>query len=211
MPQILDLPTRPGSKLGVWKIAEDPEELKGRLQWSEEDRLKFEQHTHGERSKHWLYSRVLLREMLNTDQFIDLQADAFGKPYLINFPKNLSISHSADMVAVMLSDVNCGMDIQIMRASIEKVAHKFISLEEWKYIDESTRLEQMFLFWCCKEALYKYYGRKNLEFRENLFLHPFAWSPEGSVKGHISKDDYFMELEVCWKMIENYLVVWTEG
>jgi 4'-phosphopantetheinyl transferase len=212
MPQILDLEVGPGSRIGVWKIEEDPEELKWKLQWSAEDIRKFRSHNDGERSKHWLYSRILLREMLNTSKFIELEADEYGKPFLVNFPQKLSISHSGDMVAVMLSDFNCGMDIQLMKTGvIEKVAHKFVSTEEWHNIHEDDRNLQLYLVWCCKEALYKYYGKKALDFKENLFLYPFIWTPDGSTRGQIMKKDYFKELPVSWKKIENYLLAWTLG
>jgi 4'-phosphopantetheinyl transferase len=91
------------------------------------------------------------------------------------------------------------------------VAHKFISEEEWQSIDPDTRFEQMYLVWCCKEALYKYYGKKNLAFKEHLALKTFSWSPEGSLIGIIQKDDYYIELPVYWKTIDNYLLAWVSG
>jgi len=211
MPRILDLETIPEGNLGVWKIEENPEDLKSKLQWSEEDIRRFQSHMDGERSKHWLYSRMLLREMLNTSQFIELGADEFGKPLLGNFPRKISISHSGDMVAVMLSKHECGMDIQLMKPNIERVAHKFISEEEWQYLNPETRFEQMYLVWCCKEALYKYYGKKNLAFKENLALKSFSWNPEGSLMGVIKKDEYYKELPVYWKTIGDYLLAWVSG
>ncbi len=211
MPRIIDLNTNPEGNLGVWKIEENPEDLKSRLQWSEEDIKRFQSHADGERSKHWLYSRVLLREMLNTSSFIELGADEFGKPFLANFLQKVSISHSGDMVAVMLSKQDCGMDIQIMKPNIERVAHKFINEAEWQSINTDTRFEQMYLVWCCKEALYKYYGKKNLAFKENLSLKTFSWTPEGELIGVIEKDDYYKELPVYWKTIDNYLLAWVSG
>ncbi len=212
MPRIIDIKTLPDGDLGVWRIEEDVEELKSKIQWSAEDKKRFEAHNDGERSKHWLYSRILLREMLHTSRFIELDADAFGKPFLVNFPQKLSISHSGDMVAIMLSNNHeCGMDIQIMKPNIERIAHKFINKEEWKSLNDETRFEQMYLFWCCKEALYKYYGKKNLAFKENLGLVPFSWSPEGEVMGIIKKDDYYKELSVYWKTIDDYLITWVAG
>ena len=211
MARILDLKIGTGSSLGVWKIEEEAEALKTKLQWSAEDIKRFQSHNDGERSKHWLYSRVLLREMLNTSGFIELDADEYGKPFLVNLPQKLSISHSGDMVAILLSNMECGMDIQIMKPDIEKVAHKFISEKEWKYVKESTRFEQLYLFWCCKEALYKFYGKKNLAFKENLGLEHFEWSSEGSVTGWIMKDDYLKTMDVHWQTIGNYLLAWVVG
>lgn len=211
MPRIIDLITIPEGHLGVWKIEEDAEALKAKLQWSAEDIKRFEAHNDGERSKHWLYSRILLREMLNTSGFIELEADEYGKPFLVNFPYKLSISHSGDMVAIMLSAYECGMDIQIMKPNIERIAHKFISEKEWEFIHDHTRFEQMYLFWCCKEALYKYYGKKNLAFKEHLAIKPFSWEPDGRLQGIITKDDYYKELPVYWKTIDNYLMAWVSG
>jgi 4'-phosphopantetheinyl transferase EntD len=209
MPQILELEPDAGSRLAVWKIEEEAEELKWMLQWGQSDIMQYRSHADSLRSMHWLSSRVLLRKMLNTSKFIDLQVDEFGKPYLRNFPQKLSISHSNQMVTVLLSERECGIDIELMKPKIEKVAHKFISEEEWKYLTEEFRMEEMYVFWSVKEALYKYYGKKKLEFRKNIFLYPFEWKEKNTVRTRIEKGSYLVELPVSFRKLEDYILAYV--
>jgi phosphopantetheinyl transferase len=208
MPLELDITPVPNSRLGVWKIEEDLDHLKWELQWGQHDIKQFRAINDSERSMHWLVSRVLLRRLLNTSKFIDMQCDEHGKPYLVNFDYHISISHSGDRVAVLLSEKDCGVDIQLMKPRIEAVAHKFISDEEWTYLKDDTFTEQIYVFWCAKEALYKLYGKRKLEFRQHLFLHPFDMS-SGLVKGRIEKGSYFKELPVYFQKVDNYLLAFA--
>lgn len=208
MPLELDITPVPNSRLGVWKIEEDMDHLKWELQWGQTDIKQFQSINDHERSRHWLVSRVLLRRLINTSRFIDMQCDEHGKPYLVNFPFHISISHSGDRVAVLLSEKDCGVDIELMKPRIEIVAHKFISAEEWKYLKDETQQQQMYVFWCAKEALYKLYGKRKLDFRQNLFLYPFDME-SGVVKGRIEKGSYLKELPVYFQKIENYLLAFA--
>jgi hypothetical protein len=47
--------------------------------------------------------------------------------------------------------------------------------------------EQLTVYWCAKESLYKLYGKKELAFKENLKIEPFHYSEKGIIKGWIQK------------------------
>jgi 4'-phosphopantetheinyl transferase EntD len=61
-----------------------------------------------------------------------------------------------------------GIDIEKIKPRIEKVRDKFINPEEDRLIGKERELEQLTLAWCAKEALYKLFGIRNLDFRENM-------------------------------------------
>ena len=68
----------------------------------------------------------------------------------------------------------------------------------------------MYLVWCAKEALYKYYGLKALDFKNNLRVAPIDRIKEnGSLIGYIDKDEYHSEVQMRYEFIEGYLVVYT--
>ena len=92
--------------------------------------------TDEERSLHWLSSRVLIRHMLHTTHFIDLQADEYGKPFLGNFDYKLSISHSEGRVAVILSDKEVGIDIQHVTSRILDIYSRFCTKPETDFLQE---------------------------------------------------------------------------
>jgi len=91
------------TEFALWKIEEEATELYKKLQLDSHEKAYFEQISKSKRHLHWLGTRVLLRTMLRTDEYIDCKVDVHGKPYLVNLPYHISFSHSFDYAAVMLS------------------------------------------------------------------------------------------------------------
>lgn len=211
MPLIETINVEDKAQIGIWKIEESYDELKWQLQWGQRDLEQFKAIKDEQRAIHWLSSRVLLRRMLNTDKFIDLQTDEFGKRFLANFDSQLSISHSGDLVAVILSSKKVGIDLQRMDPKIEPLAQKFISKKEWEEIDHDHLLSRIHVYWCGKEALYKLYGKRKLDFRENLYIKPFTWSDLGVTTGQIIKPDYKKEFPLYFRKMDNYLLAYVVG
>lgn len=211
MPLIETINVEDKARIGIWKIEESYEELKWQLQWGQRDLEQFKAIKDEQRAIHWLSSRVLLRQMLNTNKFIDLQTDEYGKRFLANFDSQLSISHSGDSVAVILSEKKVGIDLQRIDQKIEPLAQKFISKKEWEEIEKDHLLERIHVYWCGKEALYKLYGKRKLDFRENLYIHPFSWSENGLTTGLIKKADYNKEFPLYFRKMDNYILAYTVG
>jgi 4'-phosphopantetheinyl transferase len=100
------------TEFALWKIEEQAEELYNQLQLNESEKAFVEQISNGKRHLHWLGTRVLLRKMLLTDEYIDCKVDEHGKPYLVSLPYHISFSHSFDYAAVMISKKHpVGIDI----------------------------------------------------------------------------------------------------
>ena len=69
-----------------------------------------------------------MRTLLNTTEYIDCQFDEHGKPYLVNFEYQISLSHSYDYAAVMISkEMQLGVDIELIKHKIKSIKHKFLS------------------------------------------------------------------------------------
>ena len=85
----------------------------------------------------------------------------------------ISISHSRELTSVMASPRLVGVDIQKLVGKIDRIASKFMTGVEMECLDEKYRLEHLHVFWGAKEALYKAYGRKQLDFRQHIFV----WVP----------------------------------
>lgn len=64
-----------------------------------------------------------------------------------------------------------GVDIESVRPQIEKIKSKFCRPEELEFC--KTPIE-MLLIWSAKEAMYKAYGRKAIDFREQMLVHRFT-------------------------------------
>jgi len=100
-------------EFALWKIEEKADDLYSQLQLNEDEKAYVEQISNGKRHLHWLGTRVLLRKMLITNDYIDCKVDEHGKPYLVTLPYHISLSHSFDYAAVMISKKHpVGIDIE---------------------------------------------------------------------------------------------------
>lgn len=170
-------------KFAIWKIEEDQQSLVSKLQLSESELNKLDQLRKGKRTLHWLATRVLLRQMLDTEKFIECPSDEHGKPYLVNFPYALSLTHSYDYAAVMLSSRGeCGIDLEIVRDTAWRIRDKFLKKEEQSFVlgHEYSR-EQLYACWCAKEAVYKLQGKKGVSFLNDMTILPFTYDSQGTL------------------------------
>ena len=103
MPIVLNKKIDDQTVLAVWKIDETEEQLLSSLQLKQHELDVITSLSAGKRALHWLSTRVLLRKMLNTADYIDCQMDEHGKPYLVNSDTHISLSHSYDYASVIIS------------------------------------------------------------------------------------------------------------
>ncbi|MBK0383730.1 4'-phosphopantetheinyl transferase superfamily protein [Pedobacter sp. SD-b] len=193
--------------IGLWQITESTADLEARLQLKAHELLLLNSLSNDKRNLHWLATRVLLRKMLNTNEYIDCQADQNGKPILINHPYFISLSHSYDYAAVMISKTKqVGIDIEIIKDKIVRVQNKFLNQTELDHIDEEARIEKLYVYWCAKEALYKLNGKKETSFKDHIHIKPFNYLPYGELSATIEKANTADAYRVHYKKIENYML-----
>ncbi|MCY7411265.1 MAG: hypothetical protein LH473_13415 [Chitinophagales bacterium] len=91
MPLLLQNDVSDKTKIAIWKIEESAEWFRSQLILDERENALIDSIKHPQRKLHWLSSRVLLRRLMNTNEFIHLESDENGKPRIHNFPVNISI------------------------------------------------------------------------------------------------------------------------
>lgn len=196
-----------GTAFAIWKIEETAEELYRQLQLREHEEEYLESLNNGKRNLHWLSTRVLLRKMLDTPGYIDLQADEHGKPELMNLPHCVSLSHSFEYAAVMISERRqVGIDIELVKTKIERVAAKFMRPEELDFIDAANRIEHLYVCWCAKEAVYKLQGKKNVSFLQDIRVLPFAVSASGALRAELRVGGRTMPFTVHYERFHQYMI-----
>lgn len=200
------------SAFGIWKIEESAEELYSQLILNDEEKARLETLNNGKRNLHWLSTRVLLRKMLNTDKYIDCQVDEHGKPYLVNFPHHISLSHSFDYAAVIISENKpVGIDIELVKNKIERVASKFLIPRELAFIDPEHRIEHLYICWCAKEAIYKLQGKRNVSFKDHIRLKQFSFQEDGNFPASLEVDDEYSEYDVYYERFKDYMIGYVTG
>ena len=197
----------PYTSFALWKIEETAEELTAQLQLRKHELDYLATLNKGKRNLHWLSTRVLLRTMMNTDEYIDCKVDEHGKPYLDNFPHHISLSHSFDYAAVMISkDKEVGIDIELIKEKIERIAHKFMRPEELSFLDKENHTEHLYMCWCAKEAVYKLQGKKNVSFHDHILLKPFKYKRNGSSDASLEINGTVRRFEVYYQQIDGYMI-----
>lgn len=208
MPVVFNKKIDDQSILSVWKIEESEEQLLSGLQLKQHELDIISSLSNGKRALHWLATRVLLRTMLNTADYIDCKMDEHGKPYLVNSETYISLSHSYDYAAVIISKgKQVGVDIELIKMKIKSIKHKFLSDVELaqKQIGDNTC--GLYVAWCAKEAIYKWHGKKGLEFKQHIHIKPFKLKDEGSLQALVELPGGTKELSVNYfKTKDGYML-----
>jgi phosphopantetheinyl transferase len=199
------------TEFAIWKIEEEADELYSQLRLDEHEKAFYEQLKIGKRNLHWLGTRVLLRKLLRTDEYIDFKVDPHGKPYLVNLPYHVSLSHSFDYAAVMIGKRPVGIDIEQVKEKVERIAHKFMRKEELDFINGSDKINQLYVCWCAKEAVYKCYGQKEVSFADNILLQPFNFEGHGYVNARLQKGGINLSYDVGYLQYQDYMIGYVKG
>ena len=208
MPLLFHRTLRPAGELGVWQTAEDASFFRERLPLTRAEIAYVDGIPGAGRRKEWLASRYLLHKMSGRTVRGTVLKDEYGKPHLEGSDWQISLSHTRRYVAVLAGPELCGVDIQVLVPKIERLAPKFMRPEETASVLPATRLEHLHVYWGAKEALYKAYGRRQLDFRENILVTPFAYDLEtGRTTGAVVKDDLLLEFEIRYEKIGNTVLV----
>ena len=149
---------------GIWKVTESLEYLIDSL--SESEKIEFHAKTKDycvKRQKEYVAVRILLNQLYK-DALIGYYPS--GKPFLLNSEINISITHSDNYVAVLLSNHHIpGIDIEVKKEKIQRLRNRILGATE-----VAETIDELYLHWCAKETAYKILNRECIDFRENLTI-----------------------------------------
>jgi 4'-phosphopantetheinyl transferase len=199
------------SILGIWDVSEDVGTLSQMVlpHLNETEVEEFGNFRSEARKKEWLATRLLVKEL--TGGYQPILHDCNSKPF-INNGFHISISHSNEMVGVLLSKKeNVGLDIQHISDKIAKIALKFLNSKELNAIDDDDyKVLYLYANWCAKETLLKIYGRKDLDFKKNLKVRPFKYGKSGKFTGRIETESVKKDFDLNYITIKDnqFMLVW---
>ncbi len=208
MPLFLQEQLKPEGELGLWRIEEPEAWFLRRLDLAPEESEQFSR-IKGRRRVEWLAVRQLVHTMSGRESRGAFLKDEHGKPHLEGSPFEISISHSWNMAAAIAAPYSVGIDIQVLVPRIERLAHRYMRPEEIASLQGGNRIEQLHIYWGAKEALYKAYGRRALDFSTHIHVHPFIYRPEGGLfTGEVQKEEFHRFYELHYQMEGNYMLVY---
>ena len=177
----------PNTKVFIWKIEESFDTLSENINLTEicanrVANMKSELHRCG-----FMSIRHLLAEAGYTDH--NLYYDENGKPHLDD-DKFISITHSFNFSAIIVSDVEVGIDIEKQRNKIIRIGHKFTPIEEYRTIaNDDALIRKLTIVWCAKESLYKSFSEKGVSFLQNIDVDDFDLDSKKTTAKVVYGDD----------------------
>ena len=215
MPIVFNLKINAHTELAVWKIDEPRAQLIAGLQLKAHELAIIDSFKSEKRALQWLSTRLLLRTMLNTNEYIDCQMDIHGKPYLVNYDYHISLSHSYDYAAVMISrdvTIKVGVDMEMIKHKIKLIKHKFLTDLELAQKQIGDNIDGLYVCWCAKEAIYKWHGKKELEFKRDIHIRPFKLKQQGELEVLVALPTDARTLTVSYfKTDDGYMVGYVMG
>ena len=199
------------AKVAVWKITETEEELR-ELSSTPSDEMEEISFIKSESlRKQRLAVRALLNELF--DDKVYLAHHDNGKPYIENDSINISITHTDKYVAVILDQNDeVGIDIESLDRDFSVVEKKALSEDERDDLDDDReeKNEQLAIYWCAKEALFKKMSQYNVDFAEQIEIERFRSKGEGELEAtFIHKDGYEEDLELEYITFDRHVLVWV--
>ncbi|MGM0635347.1 MAG: 4'-phosphopantetheinyl transferase family protein [Bacteroidota bacterium] len=171
MPLYKTITVNQHTKVLIWKLEESLEELCRGIELRTNSKNRVDAMRSIIHKKGFISIRHLLKAFGYTD--FDLIYDDNGKPHLKD-GKKISITHSFDFTAVIVSNVEVGIDIEKQRDKIKKIAPKFTPIEEYNALgDGEDLIRKLTIVWGAKESLYKLYGKQGLLFLHDIFVYDF--------------------------------------
>lgn len=198
----------PKTKILVWKIEESFDELFSQVILKEKTLARLQTMKSEVHQKAFLSVRKLLQESGHND--VQLHYDEFGKPHLEN-ETHISITHSFDFSAIILSDKNVGIDIELRREKVILIADKFVDHNEFAFLNKENLndyISRLTVIWGIKESIFKIRNEKGISFKDHIFVCPFEMG-DGEAKALLKFGNLNIEFNVCFEEIENYTLVYA--
>jgi 4'-phosphopantetheinyl transferase len=201
MPLYKTITVNPSTQILVWEITESFQELFKAVVLNESNSIRLNGMKSEMHQRAFLSVRKLFQEAGYTD--FDLYYDEFGKPHLHD-GKHISITHSHQFSAIILSDEVVGIDIELQREKIIRIADKFADTE-FSFLTPNEKTEyirKLTVIWGAKEAIFKIRNEKGISFKDHIKVDTFEMN-DAQTKTELHFDDIIRDFKVCFEEFES--------
>ncbi len=205
MPIYKTISDKGGTTIHIWKIEETFEELRNGLVLTENSISRLS----GMKSQLHQKGFLSVRHLLKHDGYEDanLYYNEYGRPFL-NDDKHISITHSFEFAAVLISDLEAGVDIEKNREKIVNIQHRFVNTEVDSLSDEDL-VKQLTVIWGAKESMYKTYPYGGLSFHNHIGIDPFLFA-DGRSSGRVIFDTWKKTYDIKFEFLkEGFTLVYA--
>ena len=200
-----------GAEIAVWQITETEDELKALSSVPSDEMEEISLFGSESQRKQKLAVRALINELFDEKMYLDHHDN--GKPYLENCATNISITHTEKYVAVIIHDEDdLGIDIESLDRDFSAVEQTALSEDEIEDLDDDSRNEQLAIYWCAKEAIFKRMSQLRVDFAEQIEVEKFRPKGKGELEAtFIHKNGHEEEFNLGYVIFDRHVLVWVVG
>lgn len=210
MPEFRTIKVSESRYVCILNVNESFEDLLEKLNPNKDDLALVNSFKHQKKQLEWVAGRLAIKKLCDKFElnYTGIKKDEHGKPYLTNYPHEISLTHSYPYVAAIIDKIQpVGIDLEQPREKILRIAHKFLSKHELEFCDNN--IIKLNMAWCAKEALYKIYGQRGLIFNEHLVLEPYAIGDDVVITGNIIVNDMKESYKLRCEVREQYILAYN--
>lgn len=195
------------TRVYVWNITEDFDTLFHNTPLRDVHLARLEKMLSKTHQCGFLSVRHLLQAAGYSD--MDLYYDENGKPGLAD-GKYISISHSFQFSAIIISSKNVGIDIEKQRDKIARIADKFVGTEAAFLDINNNYIQDLSIIWGAKESLYKMCNSRSLSFKQDMHIHKLM-DHSNDLTAHVDcrTMNFSMKFECHYLIFDGYTLVYA--
>lgn len=208
MPLYKRIPFNATTTIFVWKITESFDQLFCEVHLSEKSLQRLQEMKSQLHKRAFLSVRKLLQEASYTD--FDLHYDAFGKPLLQN-GQYISITHSHEFSAIIISNESVGIDIELQRQKIVHIASKFVNeaeLSRLKLFSQEDYIRKLTVKWGAKEAIFKIRNKHGISFKDHIQVQLFEMIDKQTC-ALLTFENNKNQFSIYFEEIEKFILVYA--
>ncbi len=170
-----------------------------------------------------LAGRYLLQYLFPDFPIAAIQIADTRKPFLENEQYHFSISHCGNFAAAIVSTTyRIGIDIEMENEKIERIAAKFLHTHEKQIVDtlmndpsnqsiasNGNSLTLLTMLWCAKEAIYKWWGKGSVDFKEMIRLYPTSLQQKGAFEAAFHHKNITHPLCIQYQIFPKICLAWV--
>lgn len=196
----------PETKILIWKIEESFEKLSNNIKLTSFCQQRIASTKSDIHRRGFMSVRQLLALQGYEDH--DLYYDEKGKPHLRD-GKCISITHSFEFAAIIISNREVGIDIEKQREKILRIANKFTPLDEYRTLANTDAvIRKLTIVWGGKEAIYKSFGHKKVSFLQHINISDFDFD-DGQTSGVVYFNGHKAQYKLYFLEFEGFTCVYA--
>lgn len=207
MPLVKNIITEAGV-LGIWELSESVQELETIFSFSVKEMDDYCQINSEKRKTEYLSARLLTSILLG--EKVEITYLESRKPMLKNNSSFISISHSNNLVAVLITPNHpVGIDAELINRNIDHVAKRFLSVDEATHIEKSANPQtEKILYWCAKESIFKCTPNQGIQFNSQIAIEPFLLKDKGLFFGRLILEHSIEAYKLWYFTYKNNMIVY---